>query len=126
MVATRDPESLREASLKYLWMHSRDWVQMAEEGEPIIMVEGNGIEVTDSSGKTWIDTNGGYVSVNVGYGRTEIADAAYDQMLKITFNPYRTSTAPVIKLAKSSPISRRAASRGCTRSAVVPRPMRPP
>ena len=100
MVATMDPESLREASLKYLWMHSRDWVQMAEEGEPIIMVEGNGIEVTDSAGKTWIDANAGYASVNVGYERTEIADAAYDQMLKITFNPHLTSTAPVIKLAQ--------------------------
>ena len=87
MVATRDVDSLREASLKYLWMHSRDWVQMAEEGEPVIMVEGKGIEVTDSSGKTWIDTNAGYMSVNVGYGRTEIADAAYEQMHKITFQP---------------------------------------
>ena len=100
MVAIRDVESLREASLKYLWMHSRDWVQMAEEGEPVIMVEGKGVEVTDSAGKTWIDTNAGYMSVNVGYGRTEIADAAYDQMLKITFNPHLTSTAPVIKLAQ--------------------------
>ena len=100
MVATRDPESLREAALKYLWMHSRDWVKMAEEGDPVIMVEGKGVEVTDSAGKTWIDTNGGCVSVNVGYGRTEIADAAFDQMLKITFNPHLTSTAPVIKLAQ--------------------------
>ena len=100
MVATMDVESLREASLKYLWMHNRDWVQMAEEGEPVIMVEGKGVEVTDSSGKTWIDVNGGAMSVNVGYGRTEIADAAYEQMCKITFNPSLTSTAPVIKLAQ--------------------------
>ena len=100
MVATRDVESLREASLKYLWMHNRDWAQMAEEGEPVIMVEGKGVEVTDSSGKTWIDTNAGYMSVNVGYGRTEIAEAAYEQMRKITFNPHLTSTPSVIKLAQ--------------------------
>ncbi len=81
MTTTAENESLRQASLKHLWMHNRDWVQMAEEGDPLIMVEGNGVRVTDSDGKTWIDVNGGYNSVNIGYGRTEIAEAAYEQML---------------------------------------------
>ena len=51
------------------------------------MVEGNGVRVTDSDGKTWIDVNGGYNSVNIGYGRTEIADAAYEQMIKLPYFP---------------------------------------
>ena len=100
MVTTFETESLREASLKHLWMHNRDWVQMAEEGDPIFMVEGKGVRVTDSTGKTWIDVNGGYNSVNVGYGREEIAQAAYEQMLKITYFPVGTATVPTIKLAK--------------------------
>ena len=83
MVTASDTETLRRASLKYLWIHNRDWVQMAEEGEPLVMVEGHGIRVTDSEGKTWIDVNGGYNSVNVGYGRMEIAEAAYEQMIQI-------------------------------------------
>ena len=98
--ATSDPEALRQASLKYLWMHGRDWIQMAEEGEPRIIVEGHGVKVTDSGGKTWIDVNGGYNSVNVGYGRTEIAEAAYEQMLKITYRPMGMATVPNIKLAE--------------------------
>jgi adenosylmethionine-8-amino-7-oxononanoate aminotransferase len=100
MVATSDAEALRRASLKYLWMHNRDWVQMAEEGDPTIMVEGKGVRVTDSDGRTYIDVNGGYNSVNVGYGRTEIAEAAYEQMLKIPYFPNGTTTIPTIKLAE--------------------------
>ena len=34
MVAVTDSEALRRSSLKYLWMHNRDWTQMAEDGEP--------------------------------------------------------------------------------------------
>ena len=32
MVTTTDYEALRQASLKYLWMHNRDWVDMARGG----------------------------------------------------------------------------------------------
>ena len=65
MVLASDYEALKKASLRYLWMHNRDWIQMAEKGDPTIIVGGEGIKVTDSSGKTWIDVNGGYNSVNV-------------------------------------------------------------
>ena len=65
MTTLSDSEALRRTSLKYLWMHNRDWTHMAEEGDPLIMVEGHGVRVTDSEGQTWIDVNGGYTSVNV-------------------------------------------------------------
>ena len=100
MVTTTDYEALRQASLKYLWMHNRDWVQMAEEGDPVVMVEAKGVRVTDSEGRTYLDVNGGYNSVNVGYGRTEIVEAAYEQMLKLTYFPQGTTTVPTIKLAE--------------------------
>ena len=60
----------------------------------MVVVDGHGVKVTDSEGKTWIDVNGGYASVNVGYGRTEIAEAAYEQVRQLTYVPQRTSTAP--------------------------------
>ena len=99
-MVTTDYEVLRQHALSYLWMHNRDWIQMAEEGDPIMMVGGQGVEVVDSNGKTWIDVNGGYNSVNVGYGRTEIAEAAYEQMVKISYFPSGTTTIPTIKLAQ--------------------------
>ena len=100
MVTTLDTEALRQSSLRYLWMHNRDWTQMAEEGDPVFIVEGHGVRVTDSEGNTWIDVNGGYNSVNVGYGREEIAEAAYEQMVKIPYFPNGTTTIPTIKLAE--------------------------
>ena len=59
MRTATESEAIRQSSLKYLWMHNRDWTQMAEEGEPLVIVEGNGVRVTDSAGKSWIDVNGG-------------------------------------------------------------------
>ena len=99
MVATRDPEDLRKSALEHLWMNSADWTEMAENGGPVITMTGKGVKTVDSSGKTWIDVNGGYACVNIGYGRTEIADAVREQMLKLTFYPQGTTTEPLVKLA---------------------------
>ena len=87
MVAESTAEALRRSSTRYLWMHNRDWIQMAEEGDPMIAVEGDGVRIIDSEGNSWIDVNGGYNSVNVGYGRQEIADAAYEQMNRLAYFP---------------------------------------
>ena len=100
MVATLESETIRQKSLQYLWMHNRDWSQMAEDGEPSIIVGGKGVRVTDGDGRSWIDVNGGYNSVNVGYGRDEIADAAYEQMIKLSYFPNGTTTVPMVELAE--------------------------
>ena len=100
MVAVRDPEDLRKSALEHLWMHSGDWIEMAEEGGPDIIMEAKGIRVTDSLGKTWIDVHGGYGSVNLGYGRTEIAEAARNQMLKMSYFPNGTTTEPLVRLTE--------------------------
>ncbi len=100
MANSEDTKTLRDDALEYLWMHNRDWVQMAEQGEPLILDEGHGIRVTDTDGKTWIDCNGGYQSVNIGFGRTEIAEAARDQMMKLVYYPQGTTTEPLAKLVE--------------------------
>ena len=122
----QDTEALRRSALDHLWMHNRDWVQAAEQGGPLIIVEGDGIRVTDSDGKSWIDVNGGYSSVNVGYGRVENADAMRDQMTKLAYFPQGTVTEPLVrfveKLAEITP----AAWRGAGRSAAAPKLTRRP
>ena len=100
MVVLNEGELLRQKSLDFLWMQNRDWTGMAEEGDPLIIVGGTGIKVTDSDQKSWIDVNGGYTSVNVGYGREEIAEAAYAQMLRLPYFPQGTTTVPTIQLAQ--------------------------
>ena len=100
-------KELRDLANRYVWMHNRDWAQMANDGDPIIIVDGDGVRVNDSEGKSWIDVNGGYASVNLGYGRTEIAEAAYQQLLDANYFPVNTTGPSTIllaeKLAKLAP-----------------------
>ena len=99
MVATLDSETIRQKSLQYLWMHNRDWSQMAEDGEPSIILGGKGVRVTDGDGRSWIDVNGGYNPVTVGYGRAEIADAAYEQMIQLPCFPNGLTIILTVELA---------------------------
>ena len=99
-MSMRGVEDLRQAAQDHLWMHNRDWIETAEEGGPPIVVEGSGVRVTDAEGKSWIDVNGGYASVTVGYGRTEIAEAAREQMLSLPYFPQGTTTPALVRLAE--------------------------
>ena len=100
MAARVDTEKLKRSAVDHLWMHNRDWVQMAEEGGPLVIVGGDGIRVTDSDGRQWIDVHGGYASVNVGYGRTEIAEAMRDQMGRLAYFPQGSTTEPLVRLVE--------------------------
>jgi len=93
-------KELQESALEHLWIYMREPSDMAEKGEPQIFVEGKGCKVTDALGNTFIDGMSGLWLKNVGYGRTEIADAAYAQMLQLTYMPMGTTSEPTIKLAE--------------------------
>ena len=57
-----------------------------ETGEPRIIVEGKGMRVWDAHGKEYIDAVSGAVwTVNTGYGRTRIADAVREQLVKMCY-----------------------------------------
>jgi 4-aminobutyrate--pyruvate transaminase len=89
----------RQAALDHLWMHNRSWTSDAESGRPPIITSGNGVHVTDAEGREWIDVNGGYMCVNIGYGRTELADAMREQMSKLIYFPQGSTTEPLVNLA---------------------------
>ena len=46
---------LQKWARDHLWMHNRDWQQMEQRSEPLIIVNGSGIRVEDSDGN---DTGG--------------------------------------------------------------------
>ena len=79
-------KSLQESALEHLWVYLREPSDMAEKGDPTIFVSGEGVHVTDALGNTSIDGMSGLWLKNVGYGRKEIADAAYEQMLGLTLS----------------------------------------
>ncbi len=68
---------------------------------PLVLVSGQGVRVTDSSGKSYIDGFAGLWNVNVGHGRTEIAEVARDQMARLAFQPtfFGLATPPAIELS---------------------------
>ncbi len=93
-------KQLQESALEHLWIYLREPSDMAEKGEPQIFVEGKGVRVTDALGHTYIDAMSGLWLKNVGYGRTEIADAAYQQMLQLTYMPLGSTTEVTVRLAE--------------------------
>ena len=50
-----------------------------------VMSGGEGVYITDKSGRTSLDAFAGLYCVNVGYGRESIAKAVYDQLLKMNY-----------------------------------------
>ncbi len=57
-----------------------------ESSDPMVMVEGKGLRVTDINGREYLDAvSGGVWTVNVGYGRETIARAVHDQLLKMCY-----------------------------------------
>ncbi|HZQ08331.1 MAG TPA: aspartate aminotransferase family protein [Anaerolineae bacterium] len=70
--------------------------------EPKIWVKGRGALIYDAEGREYIDGLAGLWNVNVGHGRKELAQAAYDQMSAIAYHSAYTggTNYPAIELAK--------------------------
>jgi L-2,4-diaminobutyrate transaminase len=54
-------------------------------GDPTIIETGQGIRITDSTGREYIDGFAGLYCMNIGYGRTEVADAIARQAHKLAY-----------------------------------------
>jgi len=91
----------QEDSAHYLHPFT-DHKALAAHGARVI-VRGEGIYIWDSEGKRILDGMSGLWCVNVGYGRKELADAAYRQMLELPFynSFFNTVNVPAIKLASA-------------------------
>jgi len=80
-----DISKVVEADREHLWHHLMQHKAL-ETTDPRIIVEGKGMRVWDAAGKEHLDAvSGGVWTVNVGYGRVEIADAVRDQLIKMNY-----------------------------------------
>jgi putrescine aminotransferase len=72
-----------------------------DNAEPVIYVRGRGTMITDLGGHEYLDGLSGLWNVNVGHGRTELADAAAAQIREMAyFTGYvGSSNIPAISLA---------------------------
>lgn len=78
-----------------------DFKQLNRKGSRVIE-RADGIYLWDSDGNRILDGMAGLWCVNLGYGRKELADAAYAQMLQLPYynSFFQTTTPPAIRLAE--------------------------
>ena len=77
-----------------------DFKDLATRGARVI-TRGEGIYIWDSQGNRLLDAMSGLWCVNAGYGRRELAEAAYQQMMTLPFynSFFQTTNVPAVMLA---------------------------
>lgn len=74
-----------DSDKNHVWHHLIQH-KVFEQNDPMIITEGKGMIVKDAKGNEFLDaTSGGLWTVNVGYGRESIAQAVYDQLVKMCY-----------------------------------------
>ncbi|WP_022792998.1 aspartate aminotransferase family protein [Marinococcus halotolerans] len=89
-----EPEEMKKRDEESIWHAMRPY----SPGGGMVIEKADGSWVTDVDGREYLDGMAGLWCVNVGYGRKEIADAAYEQMLKLPFYPLTQSHTPAVQL----------------------------
>lgn len=90
-------KSLVEKDRENIWHHISAY---NEKNPPMVIEKGEGAWITDHKGDRYLDGMAGLWAVNVGYGREEMAQAAYEQMKKLAYVPMTQSHGPAIELAE--------------------------
>ena len=74
----------------------------SDVAEQLVITGGTGVEIQDADGNSYIDGLSSLWNVNIGYGRTELAEAAAAQMRSLAYySGYAgTTTVPSIRLAE--------------------------
>jgi putrescine aminotransferase len=93
--------ALQARDAKHHFHPNTDMALLNAEGTRVI-VRGEGVWLTDAGGRKILDGFSGLWNVAVGYGRREIADAAYRQMIELPFYNtfFKSTTVPAIELAE--------------------------
>ena len=90
-------EELQSIASEHLFMHAQqvdDW-----RGQLKIFIKGEGAWVEDIEGNRLLDALGGLWYKAAGYGRRQIADAMYEQLMAIETPPANSATPTQIELA---------------------------
>jgi adenosylmethionine-8-amino-7-oxononanoate aminotransferase len=90
-----------EAARDHLWMHFTRHSTYQDGGSVPVIVRGEGAYIYDSNGRRYLDGLAGLFTVQVGHGRTELAEAAAKQAADLAFFPLWSYAHPqAIELAE--------------------------
>ena len=94
-------DSLADTAREHLWMHFTRHSTYEDGGHVPVIVRGDGAYVWDDQGNRYLDGLAGLFVVQVGHGRTELAEAAAKQASELAFFPLWSYAHPkAIELAE--------------------------
>src|ERR1700742_3627478 len=96
-----DLQALRRLDLAHHLPAQQNYRLMEQLGGSRIITRAEGCRIYDAEDGSLLDGMAGLWCVNVGYGRQELADAAYRQMQQLPFYNtfFKTTHPPVIELS---------------------------
>ena len=84
------------------FIHPWDDIVKLGKNERTVVEKGDGVYVYDSDGKRLLDGPGGMWCVNIGHGREEMAQAIYDQIMRLPYtSPWSLTTGPAVKFSEA-------------------------
>src|SRR3712207_3049569 len=101
------PNSLHAADLAHLVHQQTDLGAHEAEGA-ILIARGNGVHVTDTEGREYIEAMAGLWCASLGFSERRLAEAAYKQMLALPYYHtfFQKGHEPSVRLAeKLAPIA---------------------
>lgn len=95
-----DYRAVLDADRAHVWHHLSQHKKY-ETLDPLMIVEGKGLRIWNTAGREHLDaTSGGVWTVNVGYGREEIANAIRDQLVRLPYFAGAAGTIPAARFAE--------------------------
>ncbi len=100
-IRNHDIAELKRLDLAHHLPAQTDYKLQQDLGGSRIITRADGVYIHDGEGHQILDGMAGLWCVNVGYGRQELAQAAYDQMLELPYYNtfFKTASPPPIRLA---------------------------
>jgi adenosylmethionine-8-amino-7-oxononanoate aminotransferase len=96
-----DPEERRRVVARDLQNVMHPILQhKALEKSQMVVTGARGSTITDADGTSYLDAMAGLWCVNIGYGRTELAQIAAEQMEQMAYYPHTAMNLPAARLAE--------------------------
>lgn len=84
MAVTKTIGALDRATVLHPFTQLKDFAS-GKLGDPTIIETGKGIRIRDANGREYLDGFAGLYCMNIGYGRTEVAEAIAQQAYKLAY-----------------------------------------
>ncbi|WP_339420146.1 MULTISPECIES: aminotransferase family protein [unclassified Pseudomonas] len=95
-----DSATIVETDRKHVWHHLTQHSAF-DNADPLVIVRGEGARIWDVKGRCFLDAvSGGVWTVNVGYGRAEIADAVRGQLVAMHYFAQTAGNVPAADFAQ--------------------------